>query len=88
MTIIGSLGDPPQDAMAAIRGTFRDGGSVLLSAGSAVAIHGYLDSAEADRQRPWKCGRAIVYPARRPSTEANGESTETLLTCVTNSEST
>ena len=38
MTIVGSLGDPPQDEMAAIRGTFRDGGSVLPSTGSAVAI--------------------------------------------------
>ena len=38
MTIIGSLEHPPQDAMVTIRGTFRDGGSVLLSAGSAVAI--------------------------------------------------
>ena len=38
MTIIGSLRDPPQDAMVAIRGTVRYGGSVLLSTGSAVAI--------------------------------------------------
>jgi len=46
----------------------------------------YLDSAEADGQRPWKCGRAIFCPARKPSTEANSESIETLLTCVTNGE--